>query len=236
MNTLLILGSKPEPVLPPRPSYESIACANASGFSAAKYGLSTPDYTVMSAILTSGIQSGKQSLRALSGLKTDILYFFPRPIKQGNFVKEVIHYLQTIKMSSFYLKYKLKSISYEYNQFINKSHAYYDKLVKQLCDDDLQIVQQLEKKQSSTGVIALAIGIAQGRYDRYILSGFSFELTHAYAKNPEIDKRRTKISKHVDTDVAIMSYLSKKYENIYTTEVSVSERTGVPMLKKTAHR
>jgi len=231
MNTLLILGSKPEPILPPRASYQSIACANASGFSAAKYGLPTPDYTVISAILTSGISSGKQSLQALSGLKTDVLYFFPRPIKQGNLIRKLIHHIKTIKMSPFYLKYKLKSISYEYNQFINKSHTYYDKLIKQLCDNDLQIAQQLEKKQSSTGVIALIIGITQGRYDRYILSGFSFELTHAYAENPEIDQRGTKVSKHANTDVAIMNYLSNKYQNIYTTEVTVNERSGIPMLQ-----
>ena len=31
MTTLLILGSKPDPALPPRSAYQDVACANASG-------------------------------------------------------------------------------------------------------------------------------------------------------------------------------------------------------------
>ena len=45
MNTLLILGSKPEPELPPVASYNAVACANGSGYSAARYGLLDPVYT-----------------------------------------------------------------------------------------------------------------------------------------------------------------------------------------------
>jgi hypothetical protein len=54
MTTLLILGSKADPALPPRAAWDELACANASGFSAARHGLPTPAYTVMTAVLTSG--------------------------------------------------------------------------------------------------------------------------------------------------------------------------------------
>ena len=39
MTTLLVLGSKPDPVLPPREAFDAVACANASGHSARRYGL-----------------------------------------------------------------------------------------------------------------------------------------------------------------------------------------------------
>ena len=74
MSTLLVLGSKPDPALPPGDSYDAVACANASGYSAARHGLPVPAITAMSVILTSGIGSGKQSLKALHGLQTDTLY------------------------------------------------------------------------------------------------------------------------------------------------------------------
>ena len=39
MKTLVILGSKPLPVLPARGDFDDLACANASGYSAASLGL-----------------------------------------------------------------------------------------------------------------------------------------------------------------------------------------------------
>ena len=41
-RTILVLGSKPEPALPPPGSYAALACANASGFSARAHGLPPP--------------------------------------------------------------------------------------------------------------------------------------------------------------------------------------------------
>ena len=67
MTTLLILGSKADPALPPRAAYDDLACANASGFSAARHGLPTPAYTVMTAVLTSGKAEDDHSLQALRG-------------------------------------------------------------------------------------------------------------------------------------------------------------------------
>jgi hypothetical protein len=228
MSTLLILGSKPDPTLPPRAAYDDVACANASGFSAAQHHLPVPVYTVMSAILT-GSQSGKQSLRALRGLRTDTLCFFPRPVSERHLLKKAIHHIKTVKMKPFYLKLVLKSLAYRYDTFMNMNHQYYHTLVKELCDHNNDVLEKMERKQPSTGIIALALGIAQEKYDRYIVSGFSFELTHAYADNPEISERGTSISKHAGTDITVMKYLSQKYR-VYTTEKVVHERADVPML------
>ena len=88
MPTLLVLGSKPEPVLPPAAEYDALACANASGYSADRHGLPAPVLTAISAVVTSGIGSGNQSLKALHGLRTGELYRVPqfekpRKLKKG---------------------------------------------------------------------------------------------------------------------------------------------------------
>jgi hypothetical protein len=66
--------------VPPRSSFDDLACANASGRSAARLGLPAPRYTVMSAILTSGRSPANDlALGALQELRTEILHFYPRP-------------------------------------------------------------------------------------------------------------------------------------------------------------
>ena len=102
--------------------------------------------------------------------------------------------------------------------------------MRQLCGDDPTVSDRVNRKQPSTGAIALVLGISQARYDRYVLSGFSFELTHAYGDNPEVAQRGTRRSRHTDTDVAIMRCLSRKHGNIYTTEQTVHRCTGIPLL------
>jgi len=231
MSTLLILGSKPDPVLPAQSAYDDLACANASGYSAAKHNLPVPEYTVMTAILTHK-DSGQQSLQALSGLETITLYFLPRPDKQRGFLKGAIHYLKSLEMSSFYLKYRLWLLNYKYKVFLNQRYEYYDRLVKELCDYNEKILTQIQRKRPSTGIITLVIGLARQQYHRFIISGFSFELTHPYAINPEIEESGTIVSKHADTDVTVIGYLSKKFGNIYTTEPIVHERAGIPLLRE----
>lgn len=229
MKTLLVLGSKPDPALPPRESYDQLACANGSGFSAAQQGLPVPAYTVMSVILTA-VASGKQTLKVIAGLRTKGLYCFPRPQVSTGLVGKTVHFLKTIRMQPFVLKWRLRSVGYHYDQFMAPPHDYYAGLVRNLCDGDPQIMALVERKQPSTGIIALLIGIACDEYDRFILTGFSFELTHAYGRNPEIDQRGTSSSKHADTDVAVIRYLCNKYGNIYTTEPTVHARAEVPLL------
>jgi hypothetical protein len=183
----------------------------------------------MSAILTSGAAPGKQSLQALLGLRTETLYFFPRPAHGRRFFKRAIHPIKTIRTKPLFLNCKLMPLPDRYQRFLDPGWDYYQTLVKRLCDHSGPIVETIERKQPSTGIVALAIGISLGKYDRLILSGFSFELTHAYGKNPGIDKRGTLVSNHADTDVAVTRYLSEKYRTIFTTERTVNERTGIPL-------
>ena len=58
---LLVLGAKPDPILPPPGSFDAVACANASGRSAAELGLPTPVFTVLTALLTDGSEAGRHA-------------------------------------------------------------------------------------------------------------------------------------------------------------------------------
>ena len=229
MNGLLVLGSKPEPALPPPASYDAVACANASGYSAATHQLPVPLFTVMSAILPA-VASGRQSLRALAGLSTETLYFFPRPAARRNRLKQLLSLLSLLRMQPFYLRRVLRSVGYRYETFVERSHDFYAGMIKELCDHDHGVLQQIQRKQPSTGVTVLAIGLAEHQFDHYILSGFSFELTHAYANNPEIAERESNLSRHAETDIAVMGYLARKFSNVFTTEAVVHQRAGIPLL------
>jgi hypothetical protein len=230
MATLLILGSKPDPVLPPRSAYEALACANASGFSAARHGLPTPAYTVMTAVLTSGKAEDNHSLRVLRGLKTGTLYFLPRPEPRGRAVKRLLSHLKQWRLKPFYMRRRLHRLGYRFDRFVVRSATHYHALLCSLCKHDPEIAELIRSKQPSTGMFALAIGLADGAYDRFILSGFDFGLAHAYGENPLIRTRGTTESKHADTDIAIIRHLATTQGGIFTTEPAVHERTGVPLL------
>ena len=236
MKTLLILGSKPRPTLPPRSSFDDVACANASGYSAAMHGLPDPVYTVMTSMLASGIESGQQSLQVLRGLKTGKVYFLRRRDQKRSLIKSFLFYVKNIhkknlvNIQPFHLKKVLRSLPYTFDDFVPLSDVYYDGLVKSYCGEDRILLSQMEQKRPSTGVIALVLGLAEEAYDRYVISGFSFELTHAYGRNPEIDERGTQISSHAQTDIMVLRHLSARLRNIYTTEGVVHEQTGLPML------
>ena len=236
MNTLLILGSKPEPALPPPGSYTEVACANASGHSAERHDLSRPAFTVMTPIMATNIEAGRQSLEALAGLSTGTVYFLRPRNEGGRGLSRLLHLMKTFRekpvhrMQPFYLKRKLRSISYTHDKMVAIGPEEYDTLVERLCDRDPGILARLQRKRPSTGVIALALAIEQKRHDRYVLSGFDFELTHAYAINPVIERRGTAASSHAETDVMVIRYLARKTGNIFTTERAVHERAAVPFL------
>jgi hypothetical protein len=240
MTSLLVLGSKPQPVLPPAGSYDAVACANASGRSAARHGLATPLFTVMSAILTSGKQApNRLALLALAGLRTDTLYFYPRPARARSPMHRAFNGLRSFRTSSFHFKAKMRSLPYTFDRFENPGHERYLAMLDDLCDHEADLMAQMRAKQPSSGMLALAIGLAWHDFERCILSGFSFEITHAYADNPLIQERGSAASKHAETDVALLRHLCKRFENIYTTEPVVSARAGVPLLPdpgRPAHR
>jgi hypothetical protein len=231
MATLLVLGSKPDPVLPSAGGFDALACANASGRSAARRGLPAPLFTVISAILTSGKQApNRLALEALAGLRTQTLYFYPRPVRGRGRLRRALHELRSFRMSPLYFKSRLRSLPYRFDRFEDPGLARYHAMLAKLCDDEPDLIAQLRAKQPSSGLLALAIGLAWHGFERCILSGFSFEITHAYAANPLIAERGSAASKHADTDVALLRHLCNKLGNIYTTEPVVSERAGVPLL------
>ena len=220
MKTLVILGSKPQPALPAREDFDDVACANASGYSAASLGLPTPIFTVMTSMLASGITSGQQSLQALRGLETGKVYFLHRRTRGTSLLKRVLFHLKNLKkksllrMQPLYLERVLHTLPYGVAEFEALREAEYDGLVRKLCSEDDTIHSQMENRRPSTGVVALALALTRYRYDRYVISGFSFELSHAYGRNPEIDERRTAISAHADIDIMVMRCLGRKFTNL----------------------
>jgi hypothetical protein len=233
MRSLLVLGSKPEPVLPPRGSYEALACANASGRSAASHGLPPPLFTVISAIVTSGKQApNRLALEALAELGTRTLYFYPRPARGRGVLQHGLQALRSFRTSAPYFKRRLRALPYRFERFENPGLERYHAMLAELCDHEPELVARMRAKQPSSGLLALAIGIAWHDFERYLLSGFSFQITHAYADNPLIAERGSAGSKHADTDIALLRHLSKKCQNIYTTEPAVNQRAGVPLLRE----
>jgi hypothetical protein len=230
MSTLLVLGSKPDPSLPPGDSFDDVACANASGYSAARHSLPVPAITAMSVILTSGIGSGRQSLMALHGLQTDTLYLVPRFDKPEKLVKRLKKLPVTLRCTPAFFRFRLRLEKYHWNRFLAPDAAYFQDMIGTLCRHDSQIMDRVLEKKPSTGVITLMIGMSQGQYDRFIMSGFDFQLTHAYAENPEIRQRGSTASRHTPTDLQVLRRLADIHGNIFTTEAAVNEQAGIPLL------
>jgi hypothetical protein len=230
MSTLLVLGSKPDPVLPPTAGFEAVACANASGYSADRHGLPVPVLTAISAVVTSGIGSGNQSLKALHGLRTGELYLVPQFDKPRKLKKRLKTLPIALKTSPVYFRFRLRRAGYHWKTFISRDAGFYQQLIDTLCRHDPQIMALVAEKKPSTGVITLMIGMSLGRYDRFVMSGFNFELTHAYADNPEIRQRGTTLSRHTPTDVQVLRRLVDLHGNIFTTEAAVHEQAGIPLL------
>lgn len=235
MATLLVLGSKPDPVLPPVTAFDAVACANASGNSAARYGLADPLFTAVSAVVTTGIGSGKQSMKAMSGLRTKTLYFLPSTSRRANLLKNLILLPQQVRASQWWFRYALRRAGFHWDRFVHKPFDEYLKPITEDCLKDAVIAQQLDRKRPSTGLVALLIGLSLSQFDRFIISGFSFELTHAYAENPEIVERGTVISRHGDTDILLLRCLSERLGTICTTESAVHEQAQVPLFSDSSH-
>jgi len=228
VSTLLVLGSKPDPVLPERSAIDAVACANASGRSAADHGLPTPVLTAMSAVLTSGQASGRHSLRALHGLRTERLVMLPRHERGGGAAKRLWRRVRQFRMEPAWFRARLRAAGYRWQRFETRPLAEYHELVLRLCDDDPALRAQFARKHPSTGVFAVALGLADGRFGRVIVAGMSFELTHAYGVNPEIAERGSAASKHADTDVMVLERLARRGD-LFTSEPIVAERAGVPL-------
>lgn len=231
MATLLLLGSKPDPLLPPAGSWQALACANASGRSAQRLGLPDPDFTVISAIITSRKKPANDlAVANLAGLRTGELYFLPRPTAGGNALKRMLFPLRMWRCLPWFFRRRLAAAGYRWERFRDPGYGWYLDQVAQLTQGEPEVAAAMARKQPSTGAVALAVALAQGRWERVILAGFSFELTHAYAHNPAIEELGTTRSKHAETDVLVISALSRHGGKVFTTEPAVAEAAGVPYL------
>lgn len=227
MRTLLVLGSKPKPTIPSRDCFEAVACANGSGRSAADLGLPVPVYTAVSAVLTSGIASGRHSMQAMRGLHTAVLHMIPRPALSGGPWKRIRRWPRAVRTTAPWFRLRLRAAGYRWDRFETRSRAAWHALVAEQCGGDREVAAQIAVKQPSTGVLAVALGLADPRFERVIVAGMSFELTHAYGVNPEIEERGTAASRHADTDVVVLSRLARG-GRLFTSEDTVAERAGVP--------
>jgi hypothetical protein len=228
--TLLVLGSKPEPILPPRQLIDAVACANASGHSARQHGLPDPDFTVMTAVLTSGKGSDEHSLRRLQGLRTRRLYHLPRPKAEAATGLRAWKLLWRMRhLTPRHMRRRLRELGYRYDEMTVWPASRYHALVRRLCMDGQDIDSLIDAKQPSTGLIAVALGLDDPRFERVVMSGFDFSLAHAYGANPLIALRGSALSKHADTDITILRRLAGTAPRLVTTEPTVHERTGVPL-------
>ena len=237
MATLLILGAKPDPVLPPTSAWDDLACANASGFSAAKLGLPDPVFTVITAMLTAGVASGRQSMRAMHGLHTETLYFLystsrKTSLRQSRPLKFLQALPRAARVTPAYFRWAMRRAGYSWDRFVAGEVDSYVSASRNWCKEEEDLFELATSKRPSTGLTALLIGLSLNRYDRFILSGFSFELTHAYAKHPRIHQQGTRESRHLHTDIRFLQCLSASLGNLFTTEPIVNELTGVPLLEQ----
>jgi hypothetical protein len=76
----------------------------------------------------------------------------------------------------------------------------------------------------------VAIALVELGFKDAILAGFDFTLSHAYGHNPLIDQRGSALSKHADTDVALLSAIQHERGCLWTSEPAVAARTGIPLL------
>jgi hypothetical protein len=226
---LLVLGAKPNPILPPPGSFDAVACANASGRSAADLGLPTPVFTVLTALLTDGSEAGRMRLASLGGLATDTVHFYPQRLKGRTQIERALFRLRTWRTMPFMLRRALSKVGYRYESFTEWSTEEYRALILGLCHDDPELAAQLDRKQASSGTLAVAIALAEPGVERVIVSGFSFELTQAAGEDPNIARRGTTASKHTATDVLVLRKLARHDQRLMTTEPIVHATAGVPL-------
>ena len=227
--TILVLGSKPQPALPPPGAYAALACANASGFSARALGLRPPLFTVVSAVLGSGNASDRHSLAALRGLPAGRVYFLPRPLPAGAW-RRLRHRLRHWRLQGLWVRHLLRRHGLVFDRFEQRPTEAYDGLLLELAGGEGAIAELIARKRPSTGLVALALGLTEAGFSHAILAGFDFTLSHAYGHNPLIDQRGDALSKHADTDIAILAAIQRRRGCLWTSEPAVAARTGIPLL------
>ncbi len=175
------------------------------------------------------MSSNRLAVDALRGLRTRHLYLFPRRPFQHKPWKRALHFAKIVRTTAPFVRRQLVRIGYGYDVLVTKPAKYYLDLVGRVCGEDPEIGRLMDEKVPSVGVLAVAIGLAEHGYERIVLSGFSFEITHAYAVNPLIEARGSALSRHADTDIAALQAIQRRHGCLATTEAIVHERTGIPL-------
>lgn len=227
--TLLVLGSKPDPALPPAGSYAAVACANASGFSARALGLPAPRFTVVSAVLGSGKGRDEHSLRALRGVPAGRLYLLPRPLPAG-LAPRLLARLRHWRMQAPWVRHRLRRAGLRFDGATARPLEAYLDLILALAGRAPEVRAAMAVKRPSTGIVALAVGLAAEGFERAVLAGFDFSLRHAHGRNPLIDQRGGDLSAHAGTDVAILRAIQRERGCLWTSEPAVHARAGLPLL------
>lgn len=223
------MGSKPSPSLPPPEAYAALACANASGYSAKTHGLRPPLFTVVTAVLGSGNASDRHSLAALAGLEAGRVYFLPRPLPAAPW-RRLRHRLVHWRLQAPWVRHVLRRHGLRFSEFEQRPTEAYDGLLLDLAGGDPAIAALMARKRPSTGMVALALGLTEGHFTDAILAGFDFTLAHAYGHNPLIDQRGQALSKHADTDVALLMAIQARRGCLWTSETAVAQAAGLPLL------
>lgn len=238
MPSLLVLGSKPDPALPPLSEVDAVACANASGWSARAAGLAIPRFTVISAVLGAGTgreESGKRqanriALEKLSGLSSEEVWYLPRPPAEGPLPRRLIREAKRWRMSAWHLRRALRRAGYDFGRFRAPPYSHYTEMLRHETGNDPEAAAAIAAKQPSTGVFATLLGLADPAWERVVLAGISFELTHAYAENPAIAALGTTRSKHAETDIAVLRALGRTHPGrLVTSEPVVAEHCDLPL-------
>jgi hypothetical protein len=160
-RTILVLGSKPVPSLPPPGSFAAVACANASGFSARAHGLPAPRFTVVSAVLGSGKAGDRHSLLAMRGLAAGTVYFLPRPLPHGDARRRLRFRLRHWRLQAPWVRLLLRRHGLRWDRFVARLTAAYDGLLLALCDGAPEVAALMTAKRPSTGLVALALGLTE---------------------------------------------------------------------------
>ena len=170
------------------------------------------------------------ALKAMAGLATETLYVCGREVYRRSPWKRLLNWRVAWESRPAALVQRLRAVDYRYQRMVIRPVSDYLAMVMALTHQDAAIARMMAEKAPSTGVLAAVQGLAEFGYDQVILSGFSFEITHAYANNPVIGERGTTASKHADTDIAVLAAIAGATGRLGTTETIVAERAGLPLL------
>ena len=203
-STILVLGSKPQPALPPPGAYAALACANASGFSARAHGLRPPLFTVVSAVLGSGNASDRHSLAAMHGLAAGRVYFLPRPLPEGGW-RRLRHRLRHWRLQAPWVRHLLRRHGLVFDRFEQRPTEAYDGLLLELAGGDREIAELIAAQAALDRAGRPGAGPDRGRLCPRHPGRVRLHAQPRLRPQPADRPARHALSKHADTDIAILA-------------------------------